>query len=245
MINKQQLLVMGARSDIGRALAKRYAAEGYEIVLAARRAAELADDARDLEVRYRVPARTVEFDVLDPDADGFLDRLGALPDVMIMVAGLLGDQNASAADTKTADLVMRTNYNGPAVYLLAAGQRMAARGAGTIVGISSVAGERGRRSNFIYGAAKAGLTAFLSGLRASLADQGVHVLTVKPGFVATRMTEGMKLPPLLTASADEVATAVFKAAAKRRNAIYVRPIWLPIMSIIRHVPEPVFKKMKF
>lgn len=239
------VLILGARSDIGRSLARRYAEAGCAVVLGARRAAELADDVSDLQIRHRVDARHVEFDVLDPDADGFFDRLGTLPDTVIMVAGLLGDQEASVADTREADRVMRTNYNGPAIFLLAAGRRMAARGSGTIVGISSVAGDRGRQSNFIYGAAKAGLTAFLSGLRASLAPRGVHVMTVKPGFVATQMTKDMKLPPLLTASADEVAGAVFKAATKQRNSIYVRPIWWPIMAIIRHVPEPIFKKMKF
>lgn len=239
------VLILGARSDIGRSLARRYAEAGCTVVLGARRSAELVDDVSDLRIRHRVEASHVEFDVLDSDADGFFDRLGTLPDTVIMVAGLLGDQEASAADTREADRVMRTNYNGPAIFLLAAGRRMAARGSGTIVGISSVAGDRGRQSNFIYGAAKAGLTAFLSGLRASLAPRGVHVMTVKPGFVATQMTKDMKLPPLLTASADEVARAVFTAATKRRNSIYVRPIWWPIMAIIRHVPEPIFKKMKF
>lgn len=245
MADAKQVLILGARSDIGRALARRYAEDGFDVLLAARRSGELADDARDVEVRHRVAARTVEFDVLDADADGFFDRLGTMPDVVIMVAGLLGEQDASAADNAKADAVMRTNYNGPALFLLAAARRMAARGSGTMVGISSVAGDRGRQSNYIYGAAKAGLTAFLSGLRASLATRGVHVMTVKPGFVATRMTQNMKLPPLLTASADEVARAVVKAAARRRNVIYVRPIWWVIMTIIAHVPEFIFKKMKF
>ena len=114
-----------------------------------------------------------------------------------------------------------------------------------IAGVSSVAGDRGRASNYAYGAAKAGFTAFLSGLRNRLAKQGVHVLTVKPGFVRTAMTMGMKLPPPITAAPDEVGAAIYRAAEQsRRNVIYVRPIWRLIMGIIVHIPESLFKKMK-
>jgi short-subunit dehydrogenase len=109
--------------------------------------------------------------------------------------------------------------------------------------VSSVAGDRGRASNFIYGSAKAGFTAFLSGLRARLSRKNVHVITVKPGFVDTRMTAGMNLPPLLTAQPDEVAAAVLKAHAKGANVIYVGRIWRFIMLVIRLLPEPIFKRL--
>jgi hypothetical protein len=112
-----------------------------------------------------------------------------------------------------------------------------------IVGISSVAGDRGRGSNYVYGAAKAGFTAFLSGLRNRLSPLGVRVVTVKPGFVRTRMTEGMKLPPVLTAEADEVGRAIFKAE-RGGDVLYVRPVWRGVMAIIRAIPEPVFKRLK-
>jgi hypothetical protein len=121
---------------------------------------------------------------------------------------------------------------------------MEARGSGCLIGISSVAGERGRATNYIYGSAKAGFTAFLSGLRNRLARTDVHVMTVKPGFVRTRMTEGMKLPGKLTAEPEEVAAAVLAAEAKRRDVLYVRSIWRPVMTAIRLLPEPLFKKMK-
>jgi hypothetical protein len=121
---------------------------------------------------------------------------------------------------------------------------MERRGSGTIVGVSSVAGDRGRATNYVYGSAKAGFTAFLSGLRNRLAAAGVHVVTVKPGFVATRMTEGMKLPPALTAAPDEVARAVLTAVRQRRDTIYVRRIWWPMMVVIRLIPERIFKRMK-
>jgi decaprenylphospho-beta-D-erythro-pentofuranosid-2-ulose 2-reductase len=113
-----------------------------------------------------------------------------------------------------------------------------------ITGISSVDGARGRQSNYLYGSAKAGFTAYLEGLRNRLYHQKVHVLSVQPGFVDTRMTEGMPLPPLLTATPGLVAEAVYKAIKKKRNIIYVKWFWRWIMLIIRNIPEPVFKKLK-
>ena len=156
----------------------------------------------------------------------------------------MGDQAAAEADPQAADLIMRSNYNGPALALNEVALRMQRRGSGQIIGISSVGGDRGRASNYVYGSAKAGFTAFLSGLRNRLARTGVRVMTVKPGFVNTRMTAGMKLPKRLTAEATEVATAVLRAQKAGRDVIYVRPIWRPIMLIIRGLPEPIFKRSK-
>jgi hypothetical protein len=138
--------------------------------------------------------------------------------------------------------VMRANFEGPATILGALANAMEARGSGTLVGISSVAGERGRASNYVYGSAKAGFTAFLSGLRNRLAGKGVHVVTVLPGFVATKMTEGMDLPARLVAQPEEVATAILAAVERGQEVIYVRRIWRLIMAIIRAIPETIFKK---
>jgi hypothetical protein len=137
---------------------------------------------------------------------------------------------------------MRANYEGPALILGLLAERFAARGSGTLIGISSVAGERGRASNYVYGSAKAGFTAFLSGLRNRLAKGPVRVITVKPGFVATQMTEGMDLNPRLTAQPDAVAEAIWQAQAKGRDVLYVKPVWALIMAIIRALPERLFKK---
>jgi short-subunit dehydrogenase len=115
---------------------------------------------------------------------------------------------------------------------------------GVIVGISSVAGERGRQSNYIYGSAKAGFTAYLSGLRNRLQKENVHVLTVLPGFVYTKMTENLKLPKPLTAAPEEVGVAVYNGVVKRKNVVYVRWMWRWIMLIIKLVPESMFKKLK-
>ena len=139
---------------------------------------------------------------------------------------------------------MRTNYVGPALLMGALAERFEQRGSGVLVGVSSVAGERGRASNYVYGSAKAGLTAFLSGLRNRLAHSGVHVVTVKPGFVRTRMTDGMDLPAWLTAKPQEVAKAVVQAIRRRRDVIYVYRLWRLLMLIIRAIPEPMFKRLR-
>ncbi len=143
-----------------------------------------------------------------------------------------------------AELVMRTNYTAPALLMGALAERFARRGEGTLVGVSSVAGDRGRASNYVYGSAKAGFTAFLSGLRNRLAKTGVHAATVKPGFVRTRMTDGLRLPPILTAEADEAAAAAVAAIRRKRDVLYVRPIWRPIMAVIACIPERMFKRLR-
>ncbi len=238
------MLILGARSDIARALAHRYAAAGCAVILAARDAPRLEADRADLALRHGGAVSLAEFDVLSDDPDGFFARLGVVPGTVVMVAGLLGDQAESARSDVAAERVINTNFVGPARFLLAAARVMAARAdGGCIIGISSVAGDRGRGSNFVYGSAKAGLTAFLSGLRNSLARSGIHVMTVKPGFVATAMTRGMKLPPAITASADAVAEAVVGAQRKRRDVIYTKPVWRLIMAVIRLVPERIFKRL--
>ncbi len=241
MMSSRPVVILGARSDIGRAIARRYAEAGCPIVLAARQSQTLDADRADLEIRYRVPVRLAEFDVTGGEPDRFFAGLGEAPRTVVLVAGALGIQAVSEAEDAAADAIMRTNYTGPARYLLAAARVMEPHG-GCIVGISSVAGDRGRRSNFVYGSAKAGLTSFLSGLRNRLHGK-VHVVTIKPGFVATRMTAGMKLPPLVTAQPKEVAEAVFKAEVKGRDVVYVRPVWRPIMLIIRNIPERLFKRL--
>jgi decaprenylphospho-beta-D-erythro-pentofuranosid-2-ulose 2-reductase len=240
------LLLVGATSDIGRATALRYAEAGWRVALAARNEAEARRSAEDIAARTGVETSTLRLDVLDDDGfAAFWDTLPALPDTVVCVVGELGDQMRGQSDTDHARLVLRTNFEGPALLLGIAAERFLARGSGTLVGVSSVAGDRGRASNYLYGAAKAGFTAFLSGLRNRLAPAGIRVVTVKPGFVRTRMTAGMKLPPLLTAEAKEVGQAIFKAAeGGRSDVIYVRPIWRFVMTAIGLIPERIFKRLR-
>ena len=238
-------LVIGATSDIGRALARKLAEEGWALQLAARDPARLDREAQDLRVRTGAAVASHRCDVLRDDGGvSLLDELDPLPDVAVCLVGLLGDQAESQRSGAAAERVMRTNYVGPALLMGALAERFERRGSGVLAGVSSVAGDRGRAANYVYGSAKAGFTAFLSGLRNRLAATGVHVVTVKPGFVRTRMTEGMDLPARLTAEPEEVAAAVVEASRGRRNVVYVRRIWRLVMLMIRSVPEPVFKRMK-
>jgi short-subunit dehydrogenase len=243
-MTKPTVLVLGGRSDIGLAVARRFAAAGHPIQLAARNAAGLEADRADIALRHQVPVSLHEYDVLASAPDAWIDALPALPGIVVCVVGLLGDQTESARDADRAAEVMRTNYEGPALILGAFANRFEAQGSGAIVGVSSVAGDRGRASNYVYGSAKAGFTAFLSGLRNRLAAKGVKVVTVKPGFVATRMTEGMQLPPKLTAKPEDVAAVIETAVRRGRDVVYVKPVWALIMLIIRHLPEAVFKRAR-
>ncbi len=239
------VLVLGATSDIGRAVAHAFAAEGYAVQLAARDVAELDADKADLELRHGVAVTLHPFDALAiGEHAAFVDGLPALPTVAVSVVGFMGDQAESEREVAAAVRVMRANYEGPASVLAALANRFAARGSGTLVGISSVAGERGRATNYVYGSAKAGFTAFLSGLRNRLARAGVHVVTVLPGYVVTRATEGMALPAALTAAPEEVAAAVVRAVARKRSIVYVRGIWALIMLVVRNIPEPLFKRLR-
>src|SRR5262249_6633603 len=152
------VLILGARSDVGRALARRYAAAGASVILAARNADRLSDDVADLALRYGASARAVEFDACDQSPALFFDRLEELPATVISVVGLLGKQAQAQCDAAEATRIMETNYVGPARMLNEAALRMERRGSGWIIAISSVAGDRGRASNYVYGSAKSGLT---------------------------------------------------------------------------------------
>lgn len=238
------VLILGATSDIGRAVARAFAAHGHPLILAARRPQLLAPDAADLRLRHGVEVHTCAFDALDvADHRAFVERLPVAPEIAVCLVGVLDDQQACQGDDERAVAVMRSNYEGPALVLSALAESFERRGRGCLIGVSSVAGERGRARNYIYGSAKAGFTAFLSGLRNRLASGPIRVVTVKPGFVDTRMTAGMTLPPLLTASPDEVARAIHAAYRSRRDVVYVRPVWWLIMALIRIIPERVFKRL--
>jgi len=242
----QTLLVIGARSDIGIAVARAFAAKGFDVQLAARNAASLDSNRQDLVTRHGVTVTLHEVDALDlASHEGFVNELPALPDVVVCTVGAMGEQKDNETSVEAMATVLRSNFEGPASLFTVLANRMAARKSGALVGISSVAGERGRAANYVYGSAKAGFTAFLSGLRNRLTRDktGVHVVTVLPGFVYTQMTQGMDLPAKLTAQPAEVAEAIVKAVEKQRDVIYVRPIWQGIMLAIRNIPEFQFKKM--
>jgi decaprenylphospho-beta-D-erythro-pentofuranosid-2-ulose 2-reductase len=240
------LLLIGATSDIGHAVACAYAEAGWRILLAARDAEAAQRNAGDIATRFSNAPDVFPLDVTKPETFiAFAESLPVLPDTLVCVAGLLGDQKRAEADPLHAALILRTNFEGPALLFDRFAELFAARGSGTLVGVSSVAGDRGRGSNYFYGSAKAGFSAYLSGLRNRLASAKVRVVTVKPGFARTRMTQDLKLPSLLTAEPHEVGGAIYRAAETApRDVVYVRPIWRLVMLVIRSIPEPVFKRMR-
>ena len=244
-MTKNVLLILGAKSDIGIATAHRFAREGFDIQLAARNVDEIFSDCSDLSIRYGVNASCHEFDALDFSShDEFIMNLPRLPTVAISSIGLLGIQSDSEKNINQAITVMRTNYEGIVSILGSLSNKFKARGFGTLIAISSVAGDRGRGSNYIYGSAKAGLSAYLSGLRNSVHNNGINVITVKPGYVRTKMTSNQKLPKLLTTSPERVADSIFFAYKFKRKLIYIAPIWKYIMITIRLLPEWFFIRLK-
>lgn len=238
------LLILGAGSDMAVAIARKFASEKYDIQLAGRNTAALVPQQKDLQVRYNVNATTHLFDAADFGAHtAFYAGLPAVPDITICVFGYLGNQEKAQENWEEAATIINSNYTGAVSILNIVAESYAARKQGTIIGISSVAGERGRQSNYIYGSAKAGFTAYLSGLRNRLFRSGVHVMSVQPGFVNTRMTSHLPLPPLLTAQPETVATLIFKAVKRKKNVLYVKWHWKYIMLIIKLIPEGIFKKL--
>jgi short-subunit dehydrogenase len=239
------LLVIGGASDIGRAIGRAHAEAGGSLVLAGRNAAALEREAQDIRTRTGASVEVRLVDMLKPEAfKAFVEGFPELPDAVVCSVGVMGEEAAARRDVALASEIMRSNYEGPALILSLFAEAFAARGSGWIVGISSVAGDRGRGSNYVYGSAKAGFTAFLSGLRNRCAPCGVRVMTVKPGFVRTKMTRHLALPGPITATPSEIAEGVLNAVRRNRDVVYLRAIWRLIMLIIIHLPETVFKRTR-
>ncbi len=238
------VLIIGAKSDIAKAIAREYAKQGYDLYLAARHSMTLTTFAADIRLRYNRRVKCIELDILDyPAHERFFAALDEKPAGAISVVGLLGDQINAQHDFNATQQIIDTNFTGVVSLLNIIANHFEQTGHGFIVGITSVAGDRGRKSNYIYGSAKAALTVYLSGLRNRLYASGVQVLTVKPGFVDTAMTKDMNLPERLTAQPDEVASDIFDAQQKGKNILYTRWFWRYIMLIINALPEALFKRM--
>ncbi len=238
------VLILGAASDIAIATAKKFASNKYDIQLAARNIEQLKPLQSDIHVRYNVNCSLVSFDALAFSShQQFFDSLSPKPDVAICVFGIMEDEDKAFEDFSSTHRMIDTNYTGAVSVLNIVAKYYASQKNGVIVGISSVAGERGRQSKLIYGSAKAAFSAYLAGLRNKLFKDNVHVVSVKPGFVYTKMTEELKLPKPLTAQPSEVANAVYAAVKNKKNTVYVKWMWKWIMLIIKNIPEFQFKKM--
>ena len=242
---EENVLILGATSDMAVAIARQLALEGYSITLAARGTERLTALEGDLRVRYKITVSSACFDALDFGSHAaFYQSLPEKPDIVICVFGFLGDQMEAQANWSQCQDIIHTNYTGAVTILNVVASDSERRRKGIIEGISSVAGERGRQSNYIYGSAKAGFSTYLSGLRNRLYHHGVHVVTVKPGFVKTKMIENLSTPGILTASPKAVAAKVLKAIRGKKNTVYVLPVWRLIMLVIKCIPESLFKRLK-
>lgn len=240
------LLVLGANSDVAIAVVQRFAQnEDVTACLASRDIELLAKKTKDMEIRHNIRAQAVAFDALDfASHQTFYLNLASKPDVVILAFGYVGDQRQAQNDFDEARRIVDSNFMGAASILEIIAADFEKRKSGTIIAISSVAGDRGRQSNYFYGSAKAALTSYLSGLRNRLFKNKVHVLTVLPGYIHTKMTQDLQLPGLLTATPAGVADDIYNAYKKSKNLIYTRWYWRWIMTIIKNIPEPVFKRMK-
>jgi len=244
-----KVVLVGATRGMGRALARLLAERGAAIFLLGRDPAELAASARDLEARGTpVPVETAVLDLAIPAgfahaldvADGALGRF----DTLVVTGGLFARQEELTADPLRLEQLLHVNFTGTVVLCQIAAARLAARGGGTVCAFSSVAGDRPRRSNYLYGASKAGLSAFLDGLGQAYAERGVRVVCVRPGFVKTAMTAGLPVPPF-AGEPEPVARAVLAAMRAGRPVVYAPGVWRWVMLIIRLLPRSIMRRLKF
>lgn len=242
----RRVLIVGATSAIAEATARMFAARGDALFLAGRRADVLDTIARDLVIRG---ARQVEIEALDANDlaghEPMLERaerlLGGL-DTVLIAYGTLGDQKASERSTDLTVRELHTNAVSVAALLTRIAARLEERRAGTIAVISSVAGDRGRQSNYVYGSAKALVTAFTSGLRQRLYKSGVAVITIKPGFVDTPMTAAFPKGPLW-ARPERIAEGILRAIDRSAGVVYLPAFWRPVMLLICAIPERLFRRL--
>ncbi|OJT19651.1 short-chain dehydrogenase [Archangium sp. Cb G35] len=243
----KKVIVLGATSAIAQSTVQLLAARGASLYLVGRNPERLQATANEARAKGAASVHTEALDLDDlAQHEALVERaataLGGL-DGALLAHGILGNQEAAQRSYAEAEKVLRTNFLSAVSLLTPLANRFEAQKAGTLVVISSVAGDRGRQSNYVYGASKGALSVFLQGLRNRLARSGVAVVTVKPGFVDTPMTADMKKNALF-ATPDKVARGIVRAADARKDEVYLPGFWAPIMFAIRGIPERVFKRMK-
>ena len=240
------MIILGSNSEVAQAFVEKVLEAGgkYSTIYLVTSNRETTEKfARHLDVKYLQGTEIIEFDLLKENEYTTLEHLSA--DLLFCATGFLGEGTEEGLyDPKNTANIVDINYAKLIPLLNFFAQKMERQRSGTMIVLSSVAGDRGRQSNFIYGSAKAGLTAYLSGLRNYMFNRKVHVITIKPGFMDTKMTEGLPLNPKLTATPKQAAEAIYKAFKMKKNVAYVLPIWGLIMLIIRNIPEFIFKKLK-
>lgn len=245
-MDRQTILVVGATSAIATACARLWAGQGASFFLVGRSPEKLGQVADDLAARgagvFTHVLDLTRFEQHSAMLDACYAALGGV-DIALIAHGTLPDQKACEGDAQRAIQEFANNGLSVIALLTDLANRMEAQKSGCIAVISSVAGDRGRPSNYLYGSAKGAVTDFCSGLRARLFKSGVHVLTIKPGFVDTPMTQGLPLPKLLLATPEKVAQDIVRGVEKRRDTLYTPWFWRFIMLIIIHIPGPIFKRL--
>lgn len=244
--SEQHIVIIGATSGIAEACARRWSAQPAHFFLVARNAARLENIKSDLVARG-ARADSYVLDVNDVSACSAMveaaQRALSRIDLVLIAHGALSDQKACETSAALAVADVLTNGTSVIALLTDFANVLEAQRSGTLAVISSVAGERGRPTNYVYGAAKAMVTAFCEGLRARMYKVGVHVLVIKPGFVATPMTAHLQLPPLLTASPETAAADIDAAVRRRSDVVFTRWFWRWIMLVIRSIPTAIFKRL--
>ena len=244
----QSVLVLGGTSDIALAIVRKVVARrGARVVLAARKPETCDSAAAVLRDAGASEVHSVAFDATDfASHEGFVratfDRFGDF-DLVLVAFGVLGDQARAEHDPGAALEIVQTNFSGTVSVTVPLVTRLRAQGHGDLVLLSSVAGERVRRSNFVYGSSKAGVDGYYQGVAASLATSGVRVMIVRAGFVHTKMTDGLKAAPL-SVTADAVADAVVRGLARGREIVWVPPAMRYVMVVLRHLPVAVFRRLR-
>lgn len=241
------VLILGGNSSIAKCVARRFAGDGHDIYFGGRNKEAGERQAQDFKIRYGINTWWGYFDADDYAShklflDDVLEKLPSLDNVLLAF-GYLGDNSKAANDFDEARKILEVNFLGAVSIATYLANLFEKRNCGNIIFISSVAGDRGRQSNYIYGSAKGGLSIFAQGLRNRLVKVGVNVITIKPGFVDTPMTYGMNLPKRLVASPDKVAEDIYKAVKKNKSIVYTPWFWKPLMLIIKSIPESIFKKL--
>jgi short-subunit dehydrogenase len=241
-------LILGANSAIAQATARILADRGGTLFLVGRNAEKLTSFGNDLEDKHPGRIHTLQADLVNTEdhpalLEDIRSRMDPI-DLVLMAHGELGDQEKAETDWVETERLLRVNFLSAVSLLTLLAPGFEQRGKGTLAVISSVAGDRGRKSNYIYGTSKGALSLFLQGLRARLHGSGVQVLTIKPGFVATPMTAHLKQGPLF-AKPETIARGIVRAVDRRRDQVYLPFWWRPIMWIVRALPEPIFKRLSY
>ena len=246
-MNKTNVVVVGATSAVAQAAIRIWAQRGMELTLIARNSSELERIAADARVRGAPAVATVVGDLTHTSFITATVSAMNVPRIALVAYGSLTDSARADSDATYLASELNANFTGAALWAQSLAERMAADSAsgGMIAVISSVAGDRGRGSNHAYGAAKAGLTAFCSGLRARMAARRVHVVTIKPGFIDSPMTAHIAKKGVLWATPETIATGIINGIDNKRDVVYLPGFWRLIMLIITHVPEGIFKRLKF